>query len=148
MFYVYYLHCAKTGQLLYIGRTDRLKQRQRAFHDLHHVLTTMGETQRHSTFEAACAAEVAAIAKHQPPYNKVAMSSPGAYGYKHTDEARAKMLAAAKKPKSEATKQKMRKPKSPETVAKMRQAKSPEHAAKLRLVLAKGRDTMAKRRAA
>lgn len=146
MYYVYYLHCAKTGELLYIGRTDRLKQRQRAFHDLHHVLTTMGETQRHSTFEAACAAEVEAIAKHRPPYNKVAMSSPGAFGYKHTDNAKGRMLVAAKKPKSEAMKQKLRKPKSPETVAKMRKAKSPEHAAKLRRVLDKGRSTMSKRR--
>jgi len=146
MFYVYYLHCAETGELLYIGRSDNPKGRQRAFHDLHHKLTVMGMKQRHSTFEAACAAELTAIARHRPPYNKLLASGAGAFGYKHTPEALARMRSAASKPKSEATRKRMSQPKSEETKAKMRKPKTPEHAAKLAVALAKGRATMSKRR--
>lgn len=148
MWYVYYLHCAATGQLLYIGRSDRPKQRQAAFHALHHVLTEMGLKQRHSTFEEACAAEVKAIEKHRPPYNKLTCSSRGALGYRH-DAARINRISeAASYPRSEATKLKMSKPKTEETKAKMRKPKSPEHRAKLAAVLKRAAQAKADRRRA
>ena len=131
MFYVYYLLAADSDELLYIGRSDKPLRRQSAFHKLHHVLTIMGECQRFSTFEEACAAEIKAISKNHPPFNRLVTSSRGAYGYKHTEHALAKVRAAAMKPKSQVTKTAMNKPKSEKHKQAMRKPKNPEHAAKL-----------------
>ena len=147
MWFIYYLHDAVTGELLYIGRSSNPKRRQAAFHALHHVLTEMGEKQRHSDFASACQAELEAIARHRPPYNKILASSPGATGYKHSMTALVAMSEAAAKPKSEQTRQKMRKPKTEEHKKNMSKPKSPEHRAKLALVLKKATAArLAKRR--
>lgn len=139
MFYVYYLLAADTGDLLYIGRSPEPKRRKAAFQKLHHVLTVMGTCQRFSTFEDACRAEVKAIQKHRPPFNRQVVSSPGAYGYKHSPAAIAKAAAAASKPKSPEARAAMRKPKDEKHKAAMRKPKSPEHKAKLVEQLKKAR---------
>lgn len=113
MYYVYYLKQAQTGALLYIGRSHDPKGRQRDFHKRYKVQTVMGICQRHSTFEAACSAELKAIARHQTSFNKKMISSPGNYGrplsegqkkrisqrnkgHRHTLESKAKMSATKK----------------------------------------------------
>ena len=131
MFYVYYLHAADSGELLYIGRSDKPVKRQAAFHKLHHVFTVLGVCQKHSSFENACAAELAAIQKHRPPYNKYIVSSVGAFGHRHSVEALEKIAQVARKPKTSATRQAMRKPKSEKHKEAMRKPKGPEHQAKL-----------------
>ena len=70
MHYVYYLLDPETQDLLYIGRSNKPKNRQHAFHRKHKILTVLGVCQRHSDFNKACQAELTAIAKHWPPFNK------------------------------------------------------------------------------
>ena len=54
----------------------------------------MGLSQRFSDFDLACSAELSAIKRHQPPFNKNMVSSPGMLGragtteFRHTEEAK------------------------------------------------------------
>ena len=99
-FFVYYLLCPTTGDILYIGRSNKPRLRHKHFERKHGLPVNMGLLQRHSTFEAACDAEIAAIVKHHPKYNKHLVSSTGALGrknakgYKHTPEAKVRILKA------------------------------------------------------
>lgn len=134
MIYVYYL-LSQAGDLLYIGRALNPADRRARFERTHKMQTVPGIPQRHSSMEAAAAAELAAIAKHRPPFNKYLTSSPGRFGKScpHSDEtkqkiSRAKMGVANPKLQgrvfSDETKAKMRAAKvgrklSPETRARM-----------------------------
>lgn len=80
MHYVYYLLEPKTFNLMYIGRGLKPEVRQQAFARRHGVQTIMGICQRYSDFESACKAELIAIKKHRPPYNKSIQSSSGRFG--------------------------------------------------------------------
>lgn len=57
----------------------------------------MGLCQRHSNFQQACQAELVAIAKHWPKFNKRLCSStgtlgqPASLGYRHTEGAKSKL---------------------------------------------------------
>lgn len=102
MYYVYYLFDETFTVLLYIGRSDKPRARQTYFERTRGIKTTMGFCQRHKTFEAACAAELIAIAKHWPPHNKRLASSPSSHGQsinkgrRMSDETKAKISAASK----------------------------------------------------
>jgi hypothetical protein len=80
MHFVYYLLCAATGELLYIGRSHSPKGRKAAFERRTKKNTVFGMQQRHSRLEDACQAELKAIAKHNPPYNLYLASSPARSG--------------------------------------------------------------------
>ena len=133
MHHVYYLLDANSLELLYIGRSVNPEGRRRAFANRHKVDVVLGVCQRFSNLEPACRAELAAIEKHWPRYNKRLISAAGFLGHSHSSKARSrtdafrrrmsqvqlgktipesqrKLLSAALKgkPKSEATKQRMR----------------------------------------
>lgn len=80
MFYVYYLLDPETLELLYIGRSHRPQVRCNAFKSKYGIDCVIGISQRFSDFERACKAEVMAIKKHWPPYNKHLVSSKGRFG--------------------------------------------------------------------
>jgi len=86
MHFVYYLLCATTGELLYIGRSHNPKGRKSSFERRTKKATVFGLPQRHSDFQSACQAELKAIAKHQPPYNLYLASSPARMGKKNRPE--------------------------------------------------------------
>lgn len=94
MFYVYYLLDPETKCILYIGRTNDVSARVRAFVAKYQISVKLGLCQRHSGFEGACAAELKAIAEHCPFYNKNLVSSLGNYGRKHTEESKQLMRTA------------------------------------------------------
>ena len=79
-YFVYYLLDPVTKDLLYIGRSNRPSVRQRAFHSKTGLSTELGPCQRFSDFDSACQAELRAIKKHLPPFNKSVQSSKGRYG--------------------------------------------------------------------
>lgn len=81
-YYVYYLLDPGTGDLLYIGRSHRPRTRQLYFEKRTGLSTVLGVSQRFSSFEEACAAELKAITRHHPPWNKSVQSSNGRYGHK------------------------------------------------------------------
>jgi len=143
-FFVYYLLDPASQDLLYIGRSHRPKVRHLDFQRRTGRLATLGVCQRFSTIDQACSAELVALAKHKPPFNKRLASSTGRLGHRGAtisewhrqqviksrkgrtvseetkDRTRASMLG---KKLSEETKQKIReanlgKKQSPEAVAK------------------------------
>ena len=98
MHYVYYLLSQDTNDLLYVGRSHQPRARQTAFHRRTGVRTVMGVCQKFTQFERACYAELKAIRKHQPPFNKVLVSSPGSFGVHQvvSEETRQKMSKSLK----------------------------------------------------
>lgn len=100
MHYVYYLLDPDTLELLYIGRSNNPKHRLFAFRKKKQRDAILGVCQRYSDFERACKAELRAIAKHWPPYNKSLISSLGklgqstGVGYKLSEEHKAKIARA------------------------------------------------------
>lgn len=145
--YVYYLFDLDETELLYIGRSNKPRTRQLAFERKYEVPTFMGLCQRHATFDEASKAELQAIAKHRPPFNKHYVSSLGGLGqvrsgFKHTPEVieiiRATSTGRRQSPetclkKSEALKGEKApwfgKKFSPETRAKMSAAQKARYAA-------------------
>ncbi len=129
--YVYTLF-DKAGRLVYIGRSNDPKARRYMFEWKHGFSVKLGPMQRFSTIEQAQEAELKAIAKYWPPYNKHLVSSIGRFGVSPSEETRAKMRAKH-----------IGKIMSPEARAKMSAAKigkkpwctglkmTPEHCAKL-----------------
>ena len=112
MFFVYYLLAESSGELLYVGRSNQPRVRQTSFHRRTGVRTVMGVCQRFSEFSKACKAELVAIQKHRPPFNKVLVSSAGSLGLSipqstFTKEKRSRSLAG--KPKTEEHKNNMSK---------------------------------------
>lgn len=119
---VYYFFDPETGELLYIGRTKNLPERIRYFRRRTGINPAVGGCQRHKTIEAACSAELKAIATHKPKLNKLLISSRGNFGLQVpvSAETKQRMSAASRgKPKSEEHRANMRKPKSPEHRAKL-----------------------------
>jgi len=97
--YVYYLHDPTSLDLLYIGRSNNPASRQKDFVRLHGIQVLLGICQRHSSLEAASAAELVAIAKHWPPFNKHLVSVPGGFhckGKPKSEEHRKKIGLATK----------------------------------------------------
>ena len=88
MNYVYYLFDSTTDQLLYIGRTDCLRRRKSAFTRRTGLSVYFGMSQRFLDFDMSCIAELRAILKHQPPYNRIVASSLGFKGSQHSSTAR------------------------------------------------------------
>lgn len=80
MFYVYYLLDPKTLELLYIGRSNAPQGRKADFTRRNSRECVFGLHQRFFDFQRACKAELTAIAKHKPPYNKTLTSSIGSFG--------------------------------------------------------------------
>ena len=126
MFYVYYLH-STAGELLYIGRSLNPIGRKSSFERRTGQSVFLGICQRHSNLEDACKAELAAIAKHRPPYNKYLASSPCRTGKKNSAahnaaiSAKTKGLVRSEETRrriSEANKRWIRKPDTPEVKAK------------------------------
>ena len=77
--YVYYI--LNEDDLVYVGRSSTPKKRLNAFKRKTGLnKASLGIPQRFKTLEEACQAELKAIAKHWPPYNKILTSSPGAHG--------------------------------------------------------------------
>ncbi len=92
---VYFLHCADTKQLLYVGRTQNKTERKWYFEKRTGLRTYFSLNKRYSSFEEACLAEVAAILLFQPPFNKNARSGKGAKGTRHTFDARRRISTAS-----------------------------------------------------
>lgn len=88
MNYVYYLFDSTTDQLLYIGRTDCLRRRKSAFERRTGLTVNFGINQRHADFDKSCLAELRAILRHKPKYNKVVASVSGFKGRTHSETAR------------------------------------------------------------
>lgn len=91
MFYVYYLLDPVSLDLLYIGRTNDLPARLRSFQAKHGLLVKSGIPQRFTDFERACQAELEAIRRYKPPFNKNEVSSAGRYGQLHSEASKKKM---------------------------------------------------------
>jgi predicted GIY-YIG superfamily endonuclease len=107
-YYVYYLLDPETQDLLYIGRSNNTKQRQSAFFCKNKRVTTLGISQRFQTFSEACEAELLAIEKHRPVYNKNLVSSVGHFGKPLTESTKQKLRTAMLgRSLSAATKKKM-----------------------------------------
>lgn len=87
MNYVYYLFDS-SDRLLYIGRTDCLRRRKSAFERRTGIQVYFGINQRHKCFADACHAELVAIEKHKPPYNKNIASVSGFLGKQHSAKTR------------------------------------------------------------
>lgn len=82
MWFVYYLLDEDSGDLLYVGRSNHPKRRKWAFERKYQRRTTFGFPQRFSSFDEACFAELAAIKRTKPPFNKNNVSSAGMLGRK------------------------------------------------------------------
>lgn len=112
--YVYYLYDAD-GKLLYIGRSQNPSNRRQAFIKRTGIEAVLGPRQRFSDISKACAAELAAIVKHQPPFNSKLISSRGRCGMTNSREHNLKVSAATKgrssptkgRPRSEETRLKI-----------------------------------------
>ena len=93
--WVYYLLDPDTKTILYIGRSFHPKKRKLVFERRNGRATEFGLFQRHANLESASKAEVKAIAKHWPPYNKHLVSSLGNTGnageFHHSAETRRQM---------------------------------------------------------
>ena len=79
-YYVYYLLDPTDEKLLYVGRSHKPTVRQNAFRRRTGLRTILGVCQRYSDFGSACKAELTAIRKHCPPFNKSVQSSSGRFG--------------------------------------------------------------------
>lgn len=84
--YVYYLHAE--NQLVYIGRSDNPRRRQALFKKRTGIATSLGICQRFTLFQDAADAEIKAILKHRPKFNKKVISSAGTLGRARTAEER------------------------------------------------------------
>lgn len=134
MHFVYYLLDPETKDLLYIGRSNRPLHRLYSFIKKKGRKAELGLCQRYSDFIEASKAELRAINRHWPPYNKQLISSLGNLGQKpllgrvQTPEHRAKISAGGKgRPVSQETRNKIRLKLighlvSPETRAKIGEA--------------------------
>lgn len=91
---VYYLDHPVTGELLYIGRSLNPRQRRRAFESRTGIKAVLDLCQRFTDFEAAQRAEVQAILRHRPPFNKIAVSGRGTLGHAMAEETRTKLSHA------------------------------------------------------
>ena len=133
--FVYYLHDAESGVLLYIGRSLDPERRRRAFKSRTGIETVLGLSQRFLVYKRAEEAELKAIKDHWPPYNKKLVSTSGMLGHPHRDSAKERSDEFREKMKrlnkgrvtSTETKQKLSqvakgKPKSPETRERMKLA--------------------------
>lgn len=80
MHYVYYLLDPDTEDLLYIGRSNRPLHRLYSFVKKKGRQAKLGVCQRHRDLIAASKAELKAINKYWPPYNKQLISSFGSLG--------------------------------------------------------------------
>lgn len=77
--YVYYVH--HENELVYIGRSSRPSKRLTHFRARTGLpLSVLGVCQRFTNLDDACSAEIAAIQKHRPKFNKVVASSYGTIG--------------------------------------------------------------------
>lgn len=122
-FFVYYLLDAAVGELLYIGRSHSPESRRQVFERRIGRPVVFGLFQRFSDFDKACRAELLAISKHWPPYNKYLTSSRGGRGLPKTHTQATKMKISMTK--SGVPNEKLRgRQFSQETRAKMSAAKA------------------------
>lgn len=80
LYRVYYLRDAKTGELLYVGRSHKPGQRMAAFKKLTGCDVVFGPFQRFADFEEACKAEIRALHLHNPLHNRRLASGAGRTG--------------------------------------------------------------------
>ena len=80
-YYVYYLLDTWDGNIIYIGRSKRHPLyefgRKQEFEYLNGVITQLGVCQRFRIARDSKIAEMRAIKKHKPIYNKVYVTHPG-----------------------------------------------------------------------
>lgn len=95
--YVYYLLDPSNDDLLYVGRGFYPGQRKRVFEKRTGRSVKLGTCQRFSDFGKACLAEIKAIARHEPPFNKNLVSASGNFGnigtYHHSAEIKERIRA-------------------------------------------------------
>lgn len=96
MFYVYYLLDPESRDILYVGRSTTPLRRLWAFKRKHQKEVVFGFHQRHSDFGRACQAELSAITKHRPVFNKKLISTRGSIGCARDEAYRQKLSAALK----------------------------------------------------
>lgn len=94
--YVYFLFRKGSNELLYIGRSNEPERRRKHFQARTGIEVEPGVPLRFSSLEKASAAELRAIAKYRPPFNRLDISSPGFLGRSHSAEARARIGAPKK----------------------------------------------------
>lgn len=123
--YVYTLLDPITKVLLYIGRSYDPKRRCSEFERLRGIPAQLGPIQRFDCVEAAQQAELKAISKYWPPYNKNLASSIGGLGYQHRTDSKEKIGEASRRRKwKEESKSKI-------SMARKGKPLSSEHQAKL-----------------
>ena len=109
MFYVYYLLDPQSSELLYVGRSHKPHQRKDSFNRKYGLAATLGFSQRFASFPDACLAELQAIAKHRPKFNKRVASSPGHFGTSFSLAHRSKISKSLMgRPVSAQTREKLR----------------------------------------
>lgn len=110
MHHVYYLLDPELGSILYVGRSQTPKSRCADFIRLKQRKVVLGVCQRHRNLEDAQKAEIEAITKHQPAYNKYVASSKGKIGISHVTKETVKLklsLLLRGRPKTEEHKAKI-----------------------------------------
>ena len=93
--YVYRL-LDQHGDVIYIGRSLTPERRRWLFQHRRGIPVRLGQMERYSDFDQACAAELRAIARMRPRFNKILASSPGNLGMKNSAEKNAKVSAKLK----------------------------------------------------
>lgn len=88
-YFVYHLFVGR--KRVYVGRSNKILYRQRAFERRTKLIVTRVKKFICSSFEEACKLEIIHLQKYKTPYNLWIHSSPAWFGKKHSEETKRKI---------------------------------------------------------